>query len=55
VVECDLCGALLSAADDDGLVEEASAHFGDAHADAGADEARVRGLVEREAYTATDS
>jgi predicted small metal-binding protein len=55
VIECNLCGQVIQAEDDDELVEALQAHVADEHADAGIDEERVRGMVERDAYEATDA
>jgi len=55
VIECNLCGQVIQAEDDDDLVEALQAHVADEHADAGLDEERVRGMVERDAYEATDA
>ncbi len=55
VIECNLCGEVLQAANDDDLVGAAMGHFNERHADAGMDEPRMRDMVERDAYDATDS
>jgi predicted small metal-binding protein len=55
VVECNFCGEVLSAANDDELAQEVRRHMGDQHADASIDEQRARDMVERDAYSATDS
>lgn len=55
VIECNLCGQVLQAADDEELIEATAGHMADQHADAGIDEEAVRGMVERDAYDATDA
>ncbi len=55
VIECDLCGEVVQAADDDELTGALAAHLAERHADAGVGEDQARGMVEREAYDATDA
>jgi len=55
VIECNLCGQVLGADNDDELVAVAARHMAADHADSGVDEDQVRGMVERDAYTATDA
>jgi hypothetical protein len=55
VVECNICGELVSAADDEELVTALRRHVDEAHAGADVDDARLRAVVEESAYTATDS
>ncbi len=55
VIECDLCGEVVQAADDDELTGALAAHLAERHADAGIGEDQARGMVEREAYDATDA
>lgn len=55
VIECNLCGEVVQADDDEGLRQEVAAHVAEQHADAGIGEEQVRGMVEREAYDATDA
>ena len=55
VIECSFCGEVLSAANDDELAQEIRRHMDDQHADAAIDEQRARDMVERSAYSATDS
>jgi hypothetical protein len=55
VVECNICGAVVSADDDDRLVGELRRHMDAAHADAGIDDDGVREMVEQGSYEATDS
>jgi hypothetical protein len=54
VVECNICGQVVSAADDDRLAEEVRRHMDDVHGDLGVGDDRVRELVES-AYEASDS
>jgi predicted small metal-binding protein len=55
VVECNICGELVSGADDAELVDAVRRHMDEHHGDAGVDDARVRDLVEQGAYEATDA
>jgi predicted small metal-binding protein len=55
VIECNFCGQVLQADDDEGLVKVAAQHMSTDHAEAQVDEEQVRGMVERDAYTATDA
>jgi predicted small metal-binding protein len=55
VIECNFCGEVVSAANDDDLAREVRRHMQDQHADAGIDEQQAREMVERSAYSATDS
>jgi predicted small metal-binding protein len=55
VVECNICGELVSAAGDEELVGALRAHVDEAHAGADVDDDRIRAVVEESAYTATDS
>jgi predicted small metal-binding protein len=55
VIECNFCGETLSGANDDDLVREVRRHMDDQHADGGIDEQQARDMVERSAYSATDS
>ena len=55
VVECYICGELVSAADDGELVSAVRRHMDEQHADAGVDDDRVRDLVSQGAYEATDA
>ena len=54
VIECDVCGQTLSAADDEELVQAAARHMGEHHPDK-ADSDRIRTLVAEQAYDASDS
>ena len=55
VIECNFCGEVLSAGNDDDLVAAVRRHMEAQHSDAGVDEQRVREMVDRNAYDATDS
>jgi hypothetical protein len=55
VIECNLCGEVVQADDDEALRTELAAHIADQHADAGIDEEKVAGTVERNAYDAMDA
>jgi hypothetical protein len=55
VIECNFCGELLQGGNDDDLVSVAMGHMADQHADAQVSEEQVRGMVERDAYEATDA
>ena len=55
VIECNVCGACLSAANDDELVAVARRHMDDQHPGGAPDDAGLRALVGEHAYEATDS
>jgi predicted small metal-binding protein len=55
VIECNICGHTLSAANDDELVRALTGHVADQHPDAGLDEDAARKLVAEQAYDASDS
>ena len=55
VIECNLCGEVVQADDDEALRDEVAAHVADQHADAGLDDEQVRTMVERNAYDAMDA
>lgn len=54
VVECDICGETISAADDNELVGRLKDHLGDEHDEEPTDD-DVHQTVDREAYDAMDS
>ena len=54
VVECDVCGEPISAADDEELVGRLTDHLDKEH-DGAPDEDEVRQTIDREAYDAVDS
>jgi predicted small metal-binding protein len=55
VIECNICGQVLGADDDEQLVQTVTRHMSSEHAESGIGEEQVRGIVERDAYTATDA
>jgi hypothetical protein len=55
VIECNLCGEALSAANDDELVATARRHMDARHPDDAPDHAAVQRLVAEQAYDASDS
>ena len=55
VIECNFCGEVVSAANDEDLAHAVRRHMDDQHAEAAIDEQRARDMVERSAYSATDS
>ncbi len=55
VVECNVCGETLSAADDDELLWRLRAHTEEEHEPSSYDEAQARQTIAEEAYDATDS
>ena len=55
VIECNICGHTVSAANDDELVRALSDHVAEDHPDADSGEATTRQQVESRAYDASDS
>lgn len=55
VVECNICGELVSGGGDEELVGALRRHVEVAHAGADVDDDRLRALVDECAYDATDS
>jgi predicted small metal-binding protein len=55
VVECNICGELVSASDDGELVAVVRHHMDAQHGDLDVGDDRVRELVEQGAYDATDA
>lgn len=55
VIECNACGEVLAAANDEELVRRLREHMASRHPDAALDEAAAQQLVDYEAYEATDS
>ncbi len=55
VLECNVCGETLSAADDDELLRRMREHNESAHPSASFDEAQARETIANEAYHASDS
>jgi hypothetical protein len=55
VIECNLCGELVSAATDSELAAGLRRHHGERHEGSALDEAEAGRLVADEAYEASDS
>jgi hypothetical protein len=55
VIECNECGATISAANDDELREELDRHMQSEHSDAEWDDERSAEAIGQQAYTATDA
>ena len=55
VVECNVCGEPLSAANDDELVQRLQAHVESEHPDEEFDESAARAMIDEQAYDATDN
>jgi hypothetical protein len=55
VIECNICGETLAAANDDELLERKRSHMAVEHPGVGFDEQREREQLASEAYTAADS
>jgi hypothetical protein len=55
LVECNICGEPLAAANDEELLRRLQAHFESEHQSAGFDENEARETIASEAYSATDS
>jgi hypothetical protein len=55
VIECNECGATISAANDDELKKALDDHMKSEHSDVEWDGEQAGDLVSEEAYTATDS
>ena len=55
VMECNVCGETLSAANDEELERRLRRHSEGEHPTAGYDEKRARDLIASEAYDASDS
>ena len=54
VVECNICGETISAADDEELAGRLKDHLSDEHDEAPSDD-EVHQIVDRDAYDAMDS
>jgi predicted small metal-binding protein len=54
VVECNICGETISAANDDELAARVREHLGTEH-DQEPDDEEIRTMIEEEAYDAMDS
>lgn len=55
VIDCNECGATISAANDEELREELDRHMQSEHSDADWDSEQAAELVEKRAYDATDA
>jgi predicted small metal-binding protein len=55
VIDCNECGATISAANDDELASELSNHMKSDHPDVDWEDERAPELVRGQAYSATDS
>ena len=55
VIECNVCGECLSAANDDELIRVAAEHMSAHHPEVAGGSDEVRKLVVEQAYEATDS
>jgi predicted small metal-binding protein len=55
VIECNVCGEPLSAADDEELLRRLRAHFESEHASEAFDEEQERQAISEQAYTASDN
>ena len=55
VIECNLCGEPLAAANDDELLGRLRSHMESVHPDADFDENQARRVIDDEAYEAADS
>jgi predicted small metal-binding protein len=55
VIDCNECGATLNAANDEELAGALSDHMSSEHSDVECDAEQAAELVERRAYSATDS
>ena len=55
MIECNVCGETLSAANDDELVAITRRHMEERHPDGAPDDAQLRALVGERAYDASDS
>jgi predicted small metal-binding protein len=55
VVECNICGEPLSAANDDELLRRLQSHMESEHAGEELDESAAREMISEQAYTASDN
>ena len=55
VIECNICGEPLSAANDDELLVQVQRHLESEHPDSALDEEQAREMIAREAYEAGDA
>jgi predicted small metal-binding protein len=55
VIDCNVCGSTIKAANDEELAGELSRHMKSEHSDVEWDDEQAGELVSSQAYTATDS
>ena len=55
VLECNVCGEPLAAANDDELLSQLRSHYEAEHPESDVDEAEARETIAREAYDAGDA
>ena len=55
VIECNICGEPLSAANDEELLRRVRTHMESEHASEGFDESQARAMIDEQAYTASDN
>lgn len=55
VIECNVCGETIAAADDDELLRRLREHTEAEHPSASMDEAQAREMIASEGYEASDS
>jgi predicted small metal-binding protein len=55
VIECNICGEPLSAANDEELLRRFRGHMESEHASEGYDEDQARSTIAEQAYTASDN
>jgi predicted small metal-binding protein len=55
VIECNICGEPLSAANDEELLRQVQRHHESEHPDSPIDEVQGREMISREAYDAGDA
>ena len=55
VIECNICGETLAAANDEELLRRLREHHAEDHSGSSYDEEQGRRMIDSEAYTASDS
>jgi predicted small metal-binding protein len=55
VIECNVCGEPLSAANDEELLRRVRTHMESEHESEGFDESEARTMIGEQAYTASDN
>jgi predicted small metal-binding protein len=55
VIECNICGEPLSAANDEELLRQVMQHLESEHPESAFDEDQAREMISREAYDAADA